>query len=867
MWLLSQIHLIAFISYLYLSLYVLIQNPKHRLNRSCAVFIACLSVWSLEKIFYSAPGMTSEGAWLWNNIGSLGWIGVSPVFLWFSQALTGRTETPRARRLLWIVFAIGVVLMVIQYKRLIISEFILMPYGWKWRWSANFWMWTFFAYYLALMLYGLITLYFYARRLPAIALKVRVIGIVIYTSISLGLASITDTIAPLLGIHAIPPIGNILCLVWAVWLGYTIARHRFLTISPTTAAENIIGTMSDLLVLTDTNWRIVRVNRAVEECLGWQQKRLEGRLIYDVFMPDDQCKQLENYFSQGQHQIKNHRLELKTRSGRSISAILSSSPLMNNDQLAGIVTLIKDISGLQSAEAALRISEERYRELVESINEVVFSQDANGVITYLSPAFESLTGYNISESLGRYTVDLVHPDDIDELYKQKASLYEGRVTVSRYRLHRKDGCFCWVQASGRPVIVDGKVVGANGILTDITEQISARAEKKILEARLAKAEKMEAIGTLAGAVAHDLNNVLSGIVSYPELLLLELPEDSHLRQKVHTIKTSGEKAAAIVQDLLTLARRGVIKTELVDLNQIVKEYLNSPECLQLKAHSPDIQVDLDLADDLHCIAGSPIHLSKTIMNLIANAFDAISDGHGHIALKTENSTIAISSTDALGSIKKVECVRLKIKDTGMGISPEDQEHIFEPFFTRKVMGRSGTGLGMSVVWGAVQDHNGHIDISSTLGEGTEFTLNFPKAEGEKNVVNTDSNNHAAYLGQGESILVVDDVADQRKIATDILSRMGYKVHSVYSGERAIEYLADHSVDLVLLDMMMDPGMDGLDTFKEICRISPGQKVLIASGYSENDRIREAFNCGVVDCLKKPYLMGELGSKVRAALRL
>ncbi|GAG13544.1 unnamed protein product, partial [marine sediment metagenome] len=251
----------------------------------------------------------------------------------------------------------------------------------------------------------------------------------------------------------------------------------------------------------------------------------------------------------------------------------------------------------------------------------------------------------------------------------------------------------------------------------------AEEEKEKLQAQLQRAQKMEAIGLLAGGVAHDLNNILGGLVSYPDLLLMEIPKDSPLRNPILTMQKSGEKAATIVEDLLTLARRGVAVTEVVNLNDIISEYVKSPEHERLISFHAGVNVRTDLEGDLLNALGSPAHLSKTIMNLVSNAAEAMPEG-GEISISTENQYIDRPIT-GYDHVKEGDYVILRVTDTGVGISKKDRERIFEPFYTKKVMGRSGTGLGMTVVWGTVKDHNGYIDIKSTKGKGTTFTIYFP----------------------------------------------------------------------------------------------------------------------------------------------
>ncbi len=389
---------------------------------------------------------------------------------------------------------------------------------------------------------------------------------------------------------------------------------------------------------------------------------------------------------------------------------------------------------------------------------------------------------------------------------------------------------------------------------EINERRRAEKEKKRLELQLLRAHKMEAVGTLAGGVAHDLNNVLSSLVGYPDLLLMEIGQDSPLRRSILTIKKSGEKAAAIVQDLLTLARRGVTVEETVNMNEIISEYLESPEFLKLKSYHSNVRIETDMNPNLQNIQGSPVHLLKTVMNLVSNAAEAIQDA-GKILISTENVNLE-SPLIGYEQITEGEYVLVSVSDTGIGIPKEDIENIFEPFYTKKKMGRSGTGLGMTVVWGTVKDHRGFIDIHSTEGKGTTVYLYFP-ATG----VNAKTNNFFEiedFMGKGESVMVIDDVPEQREIATDMLKKLGYIVISCHSGEEAVDYLKDNSIDIVVIDMIMDPGIDGLETYKRIIEFHPGQKAIIVSGFSETERVREAKKSGVGQYVKKPYTLEEIG---------
>jgi len=408
-----------------------------------------------------------------------------------------------------------------------------------------------------------------------------------------------------------------------------------------------------------------------------------------------------------------------------------------------------------------------------------------------------------------------------------------------------------------------QLVKTNKELTqEIVDRKRAEKDQRRLERQLRKSQKMEAIGTLAGGVAHDLNNILSGIVSYPELLLMDIPIKSPLRQPLLTIQESGQKAAAIVQDLLTLARRGVSVTEVMNLNQLIEQYLNSPENHKILQYHPGVKVKVDLQAKLFNILGSPVHLSKTIMNLVSNAAEAM-PGSGVIHITTENRYID-RPLKGYDTVEEGDYVKLTVSDNGVGISPENIDRIFEPFYTKKTMGRSGTGLGMAVVWGTVKDHHGYIDVQSELGEGTAFTLYFPITRKKLPAAKPDILQDR-YMGRGESILIIDDVQQQREIASNMLTKLGYTVLSVPSGEEAVIYMQENTVDLLVLDMIMNPGMDGLETYKKILEFHPRQKAVIASGFSESKQVKAAQKMGAGSYLKKPYSFEKIGLVVKAEL--
>jgi CheY-like chemotaxis protein len=328
------------------------------------------------------------------------------------------------------------------------------------------------------------------------------------------------------------------------------------------------------------------------------------------------------------------------------------------------------------------------------------------------------------------------------------------------------------------------------------------------------------------------------------------------------IRRTGIKASVIVQDLLTLARRGLAIKDVVNINDVIQEYLRSPEYERLKSFNPGLEVRTELDESLNQNLGSPVQLIKVVMNLVSNGAEAMPQG-GTLSISTENCSVS-EPIKGYELIPKGEYVVLQVEDTGTGISPEDKEKIFEPFFTKKVMGRSGTGLGMSVVWGTVRDHDGYIDLKTEEAVGTVFRLYFPRTTRTAPEIKTASAT-IDYRGRGESILIVDDVKEQREIASSMLKELGYSVEAVSSGEEAVDYIKERKIDLLILDMIMEPGIDGLETYKRILRIHPAQKAILTSGYSETELVNQAQELGAGIFVKKPYLLESVGRAVRAEL--
>jgi len=531
--------------------------------------------------------------------------------------------------------------------------------------------------------------------------------------------------------------------------------------------------------------------------------------------------------------------------------------------VAAIETL-EDITERKIAEEALKKSEIRFREMFDDAPIGYHELDTEGRVTRVNRTELSMLGYSAEEMLGRHVWELVDEKDLSRkavLDKLAGTLPPGRNLERTYC--KKDGTKISVLIQDLLLRdKDGKITGIRTTVQNITERRQAEEEKRSLEERLQRAEKMEALGLLAGGVAHDLNNVLGIVVGYAEMILMTVDKSSAIRPHLVNIMNGGQRAAALVEDLLTLARRGVPDREVLNLNNIIADCQQSPEFEKLYYYHPAVKIKADLEPDLPNIAGSFVHLDKTLFNLISNACEAMAKG-GIVTIKTANQYLD-KPIHGYDQIREGDYVVLSVSDTGEGIPAADLKRIFEPFYTKKVMGRSGTGLGLAVVWGTVKDHHGYINVESEEGKGSTFTLYFPVTR-EDITAEAVAVAISEYMGNGESILVVDDVKEQRDLAAGMLRTLNYSIASVSSGEDAVAYMKEHEVDLMVLDMIMDPGMDGLDTYKKVLEIHPKQKAIIVSGFSESDRVRAAKGLGAGAYVKKPYIKEKLGLAVRKEL--
>lgn len=513
----------------------------------------------------------------------------------------------------------------------------------------------------------------------------------------------------------------------------------------------------------------------------------------------------------------------------------------------------------------LRHSEQRFHDLVNFLPEIVLETDINGNITYANHAASTLLDPKLSSLTDKCFLDFI---DESDRYDARTNFYKAiqgePIDLKEYSALGSDNNIFPMLLKIAPMFTNELLVaGARIIVIDISS-------RRQLEEQLLRDQKMKAIGLMAGGVAHDLNNILSGIISYPELLLLNLPEDNRLYKPLQSIRRSGMEAAEVVSDLLTVARGVAASTEVLSLNELIEKYLESPDFKELTKTHPDVRIVTHLEPALGNVNCSRIQVRKCLMNIINNGVESIT-GNGCLTITSANEFCSLPATiraEGLSSSRnpsqqKRMFSKIIITDTGEGIGAKEMQHIFEPFYSTKVMGRSGTGLGLTIVWNTMQEHDGTVQVASST-KGTTFELFFPSLN-EKIPEQSKEKNWRDYIGTGETILVVDDDPRQREILKGLLTSLKYNVVTVSSGEKAEEYLQKNRADLVVLDMLMPPGNNGRVTYENILKIHPQQKAIIASGFANDEDVHATLAMGASEFIAKPYTIEQIGNAIYKTL--
>ncbi|HMK37153.1 MAG TPA: PAS domain S-box protein [Desulfomonilaceae bacterium] len=596
--------------------------------------------------------------------------------------------------------------------------------------------------------------------------------------------------------------------------------------------------------------KILFANSRLYAMLGYSAGELEGLDHWRVYHADYQELTRDRAIARmrGEEVVSQYEVKLQRKDGTSFAGEISAREV-NVKGEPGVLVWVRDISARRRSEEVQR----RLATAVEQAAETIVITDIEGSILYVNPAFEKITGYSRQEAIGNNPRILKSGKQDEKFYDHLwQTITSGAVWSGHFITRKKNGVLFEEEATITPIKDNsGKIVNYVAVKRDVTKELS-------LQKQLLQSQKMEAIGTLAGGIAHDFNNLLQVTSGYSELLLEQKSKDDPEYADLMKILQAAKNGAELVQRLLTFSRKVEPKPVPVDLNRLVIQV----EKLLRRTIPKMIEIRLDLSADLSRMNADATQMEQVLMNLAVNARDAMPDG-GTLVIGTHCVTLDEEWCKLRGGLDPGNYVLLTISDTGHGMEKDTVEHIFEPFYTTKELGR-GTGLGLAMVYGIVTQHKGRITCESEIGRGTVFNLYFPAIETHDEPDVAQSGVMPAF--GTETLLLVDDEELIRDLGVRILSKAGYQVLAARNGKEALELFKKERarLSLVILDMIM-PEMGGKECLRELLNMEPGLKVLVASGLSADSSTQEFLELGTRGFVAKPFKVKELLRQVRTAL--
>lgn len=666
-------------------------------------------------------------------------------------------------------------------------------------------------------------------------------------------------------------------------VAWAVLRYRLLDIVPV-ACDVLIKNMADPVMVIDARNRIAEVNPAGCSLLGTVvESAMVGETLENVlsFRPwlrltlpadMDAVSQSVVRTDMDAHGTYDMRVTpLRDSHGRLVGRLIVLHDITKQKQIEEEIRALnltledrvkqrtdmleREIAEHRQAREDLLKSEEKYRVLVEDINDIIFTADTLGYFTYINPVFEQIAGYHPDEVIGRHFTDFAHPEELVPLGSVFTRVMSGKNVLYELRAIDKKGNILHLRASCRPINEEGRIVGLVGTMIDITERRKAEEERRRLELQLQHTQKLESLGVLAGGIAHDFNNILTGILGNADLALMKLTPESPVWMNIKDILQGSYNASELCRQMLAYSGKGRFELRPIDIRESVREIVHLLEA----SISKNAALRIEFPDHLPAIYGDAVQVRQVIMNLVMNASEAIGEEPGAIILSagTEHCTRGfLAATYLDDNLAEGDYVFLEVSDTGCGMDEATRTRMFEPFFTTKFTGR---GLGLAAVLGIVRGHRGAIKISSEPGKGSVFRVVFPVSDLAHAPAGVRQDREGHWRGNG-TLLLVDDEDSVLSVGRRMLEELGFRVLTASNGREAVNMFAEEkgSIQCVILDLTM-PQMNGVETFRELKRIMPDACVVISSGYSENEISERFTGHRISGYVQKPYRLKDLAA--------
>ncbi len=623
--------------------------------------------------------------------------------------------------------------------------------------------------------------------------------------------------------------------------------------------QSLFNAVGDAIFLMDTDHKIRMCNKAMEDFVGKTNKEIVGRSCYELM--HDSSRPVEGCPIQCMKgSLKRESMELEL-DGKYYH--ITADPVLNDDgELIEIVHTIKDITDRKRIEKELRESEEKYRLLADNVSDIIFIMSTDLKFIYISPSVYKITGYTVEEVIEQPIEDVMTVDSYEtalELFEKDLAKDLKDISGSRtldLELKHKNGSIIWIE------VIVSFLFNQDGVPDRIMGTIRDISERKQLEEQLRQALKMEAIGRLAGGVAHDFNNALTTIMGISELLLMKMDPEDYVSGGINEIRRAGNQCAGLTRQLLAFARKQPMEMKVLDLNNVI---INIDKMLS-RLIGEDVKLEQCLTSDLKSIKADIGQIEQIILNLAVNARDAMPNG-GKLIIETANVFLDEDYADRHISITSGHYVMLAVSDTGSGMDKETSSKVFEPFFTTKEESK-GTGLGLSTVYGIVKQSNGYIWVYSEQEMGTVFKIYFPIVDEVADVIEEETHTAPGRFQGSETILLVEDDDSTRKTITKILSRIGYIILEAVDGEEAVKISQEYNkpIHLVISDVVL-PGMNGKELTEKLISQYPDIKAIYMSGYTDNIVVQHDIIDKGEEFFQKPLRPGLLLSKVRSILEM